>query len=1048
MYTAVLRLAALAPEGERVEILRQVRELVGASLRGSHRVPPELVEALLQVGGEDWMLAIMRNEPASKDPSLRREVKRTGLVAVAVAEWRREEHEAARRGPDGQVRWNLADARALLLGLTATTGFDVSANTRQIIQDGSGRPSLNRSGFARAFVYCQIPSTVREVLQGDRRLTRAERLRALLSIFVGGGAEALADALRDPVVASRVGADLLEIGADAVAGADGVARLRAAVAEAESVAGAAAELRGQRARTDDMREIRERVAEILWAYEPVDWVGLEAAHHAEPFPTSVGRALAIRDDCPTTLLDAIADDCVRRDSPARQVLRDARSRYRETTSEEERDASHSERRQPMDKLPPIAAALSRCLAEWVPETVGSDPIAWRMVYERLPDFPGTVYELLAVSAEGARATEGIDKHWPDPDNYPLPGERPHPIYGLGDRRLADRRLADFLTLLDAAPVEHVVNLVPFLSGPIAFAVVAGRWRPAYARFAEPDAAHRERILLSRRVDLPPGLIARLAVYGDPAVGVGLLYQRQATWNQRRAAERTLSLDPDLRRSMILGGSARQLIPLVGCGYLDIAAAVCETGGDTGPATGLARRYSPGRTPREVVRGSRLVQLRIGLGIGERHGLAEAAAFLPGWFAADVRDLVTEASRMDDERAALRRLRKATCVAAETSNMIRAMFASYDAHKYDVFFEGYRWDWRRLLASHRRHRLASVVAVDLAAMPACPADWPGELAQTASARTRARRARRPMVVRPAHRGLAAAVPEAMPALRTLAREVLGDDPGAWVRAIRMFPTFPGTLRELCAEAVRNPVREPAAGSPPLWTPGAGDVYDAVRFDPEKPLPVDIASTGARDVPPAPPAAAAPAPAVPVVPFRWGPLRRERFDPATVTAARPDPVEVARARAEWARGPYGDHHHPDFEPPPSGEEPLPTDIESARVWASGPYVAMRPPFDGWWCATCQRLEQDGEPLHPWWATDRVCPNHMVYPVQVTARDQLDEDPVRLPSAAWWCPTCQRIVPGDAPVGGDPHPPHVVDDRFVAGQPCPTAFYRPVHVVYRRD
>jgi hypothetical protein len=58
-----------------------------------------------------------------------------------------------------------------------------------------------------------------------------------------------------------------------------------------------------------------------------------------------------------------------------------------------------------------------------------------------------------------------------------------------------------------------------------------------------------------------------------------------------------------------------------------------------------------------------------------------------------------------------------------------------------------------------------------------------------------------------------------------------------------------------------------------------------------------------------------------------------------------------------------YDPDYDDP---ADPPPVDVESARRWMMLPVIAMRPPFDAWWCPTCRYLVPDAVGSHPSRAT----------------------------------------------------------------------------------
>ena len=134
-----------------------------------------------------------------------------------------------------------------------------------------------------------------------------------------------------------------------------------------------------------------------------------------------------------------------------------------------------------------------------------------------------------------------------------------------------------------------------------------------------------------------------------------------------------------------------------------------------------------------------------------------------------------------------------------------------------------------------------------------------------------------------------------------------------------------------------------------------------------------------------------------------------------------------------------YDPDYDDP---ADPFPFDVESARRWSMLPVVAMRPPFEAWWCPACQRLQQTGHYLHNDALTEQersagsVCPVGGVLAVRVTARPPVPAGP-GLPVDGWWCPTCRYLLPD--PVSA--HPSRAARPARLDG--CTNLGYRSVWV-----
>ncbi|GAA3731916.1 hypothetical protein GCM10022225_12270 [Plantactinospora mayteni] len=797
-----LALCEFARTADLAHVLDRASVLFRPVVATATTLPGYLVDAMF-AAGDQWLATLAGNVTAlEEDPVLRRRVAATGRAVLAPI--------VLVPAKSATARWTLPDRRALLAAADPLTdggwvdgpGGDVA---------GSLRRSTD-SGLLRSLVVSPFPPLVLRALEAAPELTRAEQLRALLSLHSYGVSDELAKALRKAAVRRRLRPDVGEVAAEATTRRGGLARLRSAVAAAESTAGA----------VDELYRDPGRAAEILSLRTELDWTALRSAHEADPFPAAAADALADRPDCPEEMLNALSQRAApapnarptkRRavrglpgDSPPRPAGQPGPDRfaeemlYRIRPAGQVLDLAHAGGRpgSAVEDPPTLAgwSAFRHRLADLVAATIGADPHAWRELRRRLPRARGTVAEVLAEAAAGA--AEPTD---PAADGGPWPGAADCPPPGVVPKREATRMA--FVAVLDAAPYDVQRALLPYLDERTAYDLLAyGEWRPEWAAFAAPDGPERERRLLARRPSLPADRIQALAELDDPAVNAGLFYQRLATWDQRYAllagtplgsATGRLPLDPAFRASLLdVTGTAgvwgragarttlkkNRLAPLVGCGDPELVAHFFDN----------------------IPLRSRSLQLRLLLGVWEHSGRDAAGKLMPRWFQESVRTFVGDLLAADDPDHALSRLREAVYTEVSPGNLVRRLRTSGRDLDW-LLAEGYRWDWQVMVDEHRRKALPAEVLAELCTLPDCPDDLRRTLPPTA-----ARASQRLAELYPAPK------PEPRTAARTPGR------PGA-ARAAR-----PTSKREILGALGPHWAPSPAgaAPKPPAPRAAAGDV----------------------------------------------------------------------------------------------------------------------------------------------------------------------------------------------------------------------------------
>ncbi|MFE5332442.1 hypothetical protein ACFRCG_39270 [Embleya sp. NPDC056575] len=813
---AALLVAAGRAADHRVNLDRESALFTGLLGR---RVPPRpLVDAVFAVHWVPGLEALVRNTTAlAAIPDLRDRLTVTGDPRIALAVFE-------------EPSWTKRDRRRVLAAADTRPEWRTSwATLRRRLVDGNDRAVL------AAAVVCPFPDVLTHVLSSpDVRPTRAERLRALVSLRTHGGEDAvravLGSAQADPHPDVR---ELLEAAGTGI----GDDRLRAALIEAEGTVGLIEELRHADTYSD-------AADSVVWRTE-LDVPALLAAHALIPFDPPAAQALVEHPYCPADLLIALCRTHPRPEEllsvsattppatalgelpPKRVTAKVLKALVERCT---DGDGLSGEdlfvHARPAKAVLALAHSDSTCapapmwkefharLAELVRTGLGTDAAAWHTVAEHLNRFRGTVPELVEKGARHAATTDVPLAPWPAAANVPGHTETP---------RLDARRRA-FVVLADAADDRTIDALAPHVDGRTAYDItVHGRWRPARLTDLIARGPSRELALTARHRRLPAEAVAPLAALDDPEVNAGLVYQVHANGRllqdlvqgvpQRpHPAGTRLPLSPTLRAELLPSGTSpkRQwLVPFVGSGDPDLLAAALAV----------------------VQIGSRHLQLKMALGQWERAG--RDAVAIPYWFPDSTKKLIAALRADPDSRTALETLREHVRDAESAESLGKRLRTATARSLPQLLNEGYRWDWSVVEAANARGHLGHDVVRGLAELPHCPDTLrrhrrgatparDGEPASRATLRALARRTLRAhdawvtdalaegrFTIRDLlqHGRPAAVLPaarifedhDAGALLGQLVRDHLDGNPEAWVVALRLLDTFAGTLPELLATA---------------------------------------------------------------------------------------------------------------------------------------------------------------------------------------------------------------------------------------------------------
>jgi hypothetical protein len=777
-------------------------------------------------GGDPEQLGwLAGNEPFLETrPVLRERLAATGCADVA---------QVALGLRHRKTRWPLRDCRTVMAA--AREGAGDWTGQAGVLADLRRIPTVER---LRASVTCPFPGIARAALDSlGGRLTRAEQLRVLLTIYEhDGGPAALEPLSGAPGLCPEAAAAVREVLA-----AGDVACLREAVQLAEGTHGLIDELRDT-----DLRDRGEHLA----LRDHMDWNAIAAAATDAPFDETATALLTARPDFPCELRDAwyqvhgvtVVTHAVRLDPGMLDLVPGGRGAAKAVGALVRRGLGEGfTATQVLESARPAAAVLEAVrlpsddltatawddleslLPGLVRRYLGDDVEAWRTVRAKLSRASGTITELLAEAsaAAGGRGGNG----WPGAGGIPA-AERPASVSGAR---------AAFLTLLDAASATTHAILLPHLDDrTVADLFGHGRWRPEWVGLASASDSRYLRALL-RRGSLTADAIELLMRLDEPAVNARIFFKSGATGPQRErllagrparpGATEPVPLDPDLVKQLMNRTAGWRAGDAVDCADLTLQRHI------------LSHVRVRGIGP----------QLRMLLNLWERHGAEEVAAFLDDEPTAvshtrkvirrEVRTIIVKLLAREDRDAALAELRARVADGETARWQIAALREQYNPLA-ELFREAHPWRWAELLAEHARAPLPAAAVKGLANIPECPGDFRAEAAfiskedleekvpgheATGTTPQEYLRARElsagvvtwiGQVVRaglltwdevlehacPAHEvlGRISGAP-VRTALARLVRVHLDPSPETWVLALRMLPDFTGSVAELVRTA---------------------------------------------------------------------------------------------------------------------------------------------------------------------------------------------------------------------------------------------------------
>ncbi|WP_026411291.1 hypothetical protein [Actinomadura oligospora] len=713
-------------------------------------LPARLVETVLDEGNIEFLRHLVANKDVfGDDLELQARVTATGhpTIAAAIVFSRTRYHTGG--------WWPLRGCRDVLATARPHADWTNRGGAVWMLE-------VDRSGSRRALVVCPLGRAARSTLIDiSSDLTRAEQLRGLLTVHDhDGGLGQLAHFNQD-----RFRPEVAEVLRTVLAAGD-VGALREAVAVAEGTEGLIEELYGEGARNGTP----EFALDMLGLRVRVDWEALRRAHAGRPFGDHALEAFATRPDCPAEL---------RPSAPPAPV--------------------------------PVPLAQDEDgpdLAVFVAKHLGDDVEAWRAVRARLSRFRGDLADLLTEVGEAA-PSKGRAKAtgWPGGGDLPA---------WDGAVSVSGAR-AKFLALLDAASVETQLKLLRHLDDrTVADLFGQGAWQDAWLEFAMNAKQKRYRLALAQRPSLAPEAIEVLMSRNDPALNARLFLRTGATGPQR---ERLLSgrLSKDLVERLMERDGGFRARDAVSCSNVRLQRHI------------LALVRVRGIVP----------QQRLMLNLWERGGPdavrdllenePEARKFSRKVIRPEVRRFARLLVAEPDAGAALERMR-ATVTAGETAQAQAAVLRERGTHPSasEVFREAHLWRWDELIDEHRREPLGTIVLLGLAELPECPRElrdeaerqqwrWfketndvivgetPEEILRDNTAGPWLHRAvsegavtweQAAALAHPAEQALAAMTgPDALAALTPLVREHLDPSRDSWVLALRMLPSFTGSVSEL-------------------------------------------------------------------------------------------------------------------------------------------------------------------------------------------------------------------------------------------------------------
>lgn len=662
---------------------RRIHGVLGKALESAvpenGKLPDALIEMAVADGGAGFLTMVLANRALTADQL--EAVFTAGLTELDNGRLRRLMYSDHRLQSDQFQTRLAATGHPGLIGDLGGTGYFDRAQWRNLLaatgQAGAAvMPSNRWSSRLRAGVVSPKTEVVWHVLRMlGVQLSVAEQLTGVRSLLAAGvaPAEVTAGATLRPEVVAVV--------ADLAAGAE-PARLDAAIAAAEGSQGFIAELYDR-----EITDIRDLIA----VHKTLDWDALTAAARKKAFTKDATGALVAREDCPDALRDALfarhpaevvgcaarvgpslpAADCparsrakATRENLARalgrtvsgtQALQHGRTARAVLESLRGKESDEPDR---MAAIAEFRTALGALFAEWPV----ADVAAWRRLRELLPEFGGTVSELL----DTARRKTGA--------GAPIPGpawER-DPVH------------AAFLTLLDAAPGTAHAALLPGLPRSVQYDLICGTtWRREWVDISVASGDPKIAEWVARYGVLDAEEIDPLATVGTGWVFTQLLNQPAHTKRQRTAWLKSTA------------GSLREQ---------------------------LQRQWDQHCLDHQLIKGT-VPQLRFAAGIWQADGPEQVRRLLPSYpfhnheLYVAATAILTELLARPDTEAALAELHglirkgESADVQVEAWRTRRDLAALAEEHHV--------WDWDALEAAHAERPFSLNAVYRMAQLDGCP-----------------------------------------------------------------------------------------------------------------------------------------------------------------------------------------------------------------------------------------------------------------------------------------------------------------------------------------
>ncbi|CAM3157093.1 hypothetical protein [Stackebrandtia soli] len=807
------------------------------ALPSCRHLPEHLIEAVLDCGDRGLLAKLLGNTAVTLRPESARpllDAAFANLDGVVVDAIMGNSHLGGRR----DVRERLAatgHARVLERTCIPYTSNDWDLRLRRMVMAASTEDfsvrmrQINRDlERLRAAVVSPVPAMVREaILKLGTGLTTAEQLLAARSLAENDGGIAALSTLDVSCLRPNVAKLLNEITTDGELG-----RLDDAIAVAEGDEGLLEELYDTKLTGH---------AELLELHEPLNWDVLVAAGRRKPFTKGASHVLVKRDDCPDELRDllftrhpsVVIENAARLDAALLIQPCPKRSRAKATreliVDELGRRISATEALRQgrpamavLESVPPreshsdahkaAAGEFSEMVAELVSKHLGTELRPWRAVRELLPHFDGTVPELLEAAASASETPSGA---------FP---SRPREGLDNFEPTRADKA---FVALLDVADSAAHAAMFPHMSYMTRLDLLNHcRWRPEWIDMVlasdDPDAelwyvggGVLDVEAIDRFTRLTPGLLREL------------LTQPASTEAQRKSWLRNTDV-------------VRQAVQYTGPQHWRIT--------DLRHCDAQLVTDHIGRKVRYLFKATqgRIPQLKLFLDVWKAHGpetVFDLLPYEPLTFESyqEARRTLEELLERTDVDGALRELQNIVDNGGTAEFQIQSWRTRTD--RAGLADEDHDWHWDALLSAHRREPFHHDAVWRMAQLAYCPQELKAEASAILPSRLHRAYTQLmtdtkvstvfknnpaddvdrnldewiPVAIAAGKLSWAQALQHAHPARPVLAQlkvkgadegraalaalmsQTIGDDPDAWILAVRMLPDFTGTVTELLTTA---------------------------------------------------------------------------------------------------------------------------------------------------------------------------------------------------------------------------------------------------------